>query len=69
MTSRFAINGQQNEIIPQVKFPYLNVLVTGKHTQLILTRGVGLHTIFGMTIDVAVGQVLDRFASEILIRL
>ena len=53
LTSRFATNTSCE--VPKVEFPYLSVLVTGKHTQIILTRGVGMHTIMGMTKDNAVG--------------
>lgn len=48
----------------QAKFPYLTVLVTGGHTEIVLTRGVGLHTILGFTIDLALGAYLDRIATE-----
>ena len=41
------------------------MLCTGKHTELVLTRGTGLHTIVGMTIDIAAGNCLDRFAKII----
>ena len=34
--------------------------MTGKHTEIVLTRGVGLHTILGMTIDIAAGDCLDK---------
>lgn len=46
--------------MPLLKFPFVSLLVTGKHTEIILTRGVGLHTILGMTIDSAVGEGLDK---------
>ena len=36
------------------------MLATGKHTEIVLTRGVGLHTIIGMTIDSAVGEAFDK---------
>ena len=38
----------------------MSLLVTGKHTEIVLTRGVGLHTILGMTIDSAIGECLDK---------
>ena len=53
LTSRFATSTSCE--VPKVEFPYLSVLVTGKHTQIVLTRGVGMHTIMGMTKDNAVG--------------
>ena len=46
--------------MPLLKFPFVSLLATGKHTEIILTRGVGLHTILGMTIDSAVGECLDK---------
>ena len=51
--------------LEQSEFPFLSVLASGGHTEFILTRGVGLHTIMGFTIDIAVGSYLDRVA-EIL---
>jgi tRNA A37 threonylcarbamoyltransferase TsaD len=43
----------------------LSVVATGKHTEIVLTRGVGLHTILGFTVDLAVGNVLDRAGKEV----
>jgi tRNA A37 threonylcarbamoyltransferase TsaD len=40
-------------------------LITGGHTEIIYTQGVGMHTIFGKTQDIAVGDALDRFASKV----
>jgi tRNA A37 threonylcarbamoyltransferase TsaD len=66
MTARFNLESKaaaeriHGQDMPLVKFPFISALVTGKHTELILTRGVGLHTILGMTIDVAVGECLDK---------
>ena len=36
------------------------MLVTGAHTEIVLNRGVGLHTILGMTIDSAAGECFDK---------
>ena len=43
----------------------MSVLATGKHTEIVLNRGVGLHTILGITIDIAVGDVLDKASNLI----
>jgi hypothetical protein len=51
--------------VPLIKFPYVSLLITGKHTEIVLTRGVGLHTILGMTIDVAAGELFDKAATLI----
>lgn len=45
-----------------MKFPFITLLVTGAHTEIILTRGVGLHTIIGLSFDIALGNCLDRIA-------
>jgi tRNA A37 threonylcarbamoyltransferase TsaD len=46
--------------VPMLNFPFVSLLATGKHTEIVLTRGVGLHTILGMTIDSAVGECIDK---------
>eukprot|EP00347_Sterkiella_histriomuscorum_P019632 403340883 len=66
LTSRFAQeNEHSNSNLPLIKFPYVSVLTTGKHTEIVLNRGVGLHTILGITIDIAVGDVLDKASNLI----
>lgn len=40
-------------------FPYVSVIATGGHTQINLTRGVGLHTILGFSYDIGVGTFFD----------
>ena len=50
----------KDELETKAEFPYLAVLTTGGHTEFVLTRGVGLHTVMGFTIDIAVGAYLDR---------
>ena len=49
-------------------FPYLSVLATGGHTELVMTRGVGLHTIMGITVDLAVGVFIDSAVEMALAR-
>jgi glycoprotease/Kae1 family metallohydrolase len=43
-------------------FPFLALLVSGGHTQLVVSRGVGDHVFLGGTIDDAVGQAYDKVA-------
>jgi len=38
----------------------VTAIVTGKHTEIVLNRGIGLHTILGLSIDCGVGEVLDK---------
>lgn len=45
-----------------VAFPYLLLLVSGGHCQLLLCRGLGRHSKLGTTIDDAVGEAFDKTA-------
>jgi N6-L-threonylcarbamoyladenine synthase len=45
-----------------LSFPYLMLLVSGGHTQLILVRGVGRYERWGTTIDDALGEAFDKTA-------
>lgn len=45
-----------------VQFPYLMLLVSGGHSQFVLVEGVGRHTLWGTTIDDALGEAFDKAA-------
>ncbi len=45
-----------------VAFPYLLLLVSGGHTQLVAVRGVGDYVRLGATLDDAVGEAFDKIA-------
>ncbi|WP_136658108.1 tRNA (adenosine(37)-N6)-threonylcarbamoyltransferase complex transferase subunit TsaD [Nitratireductor sp. XY-223] len=45
-----------------LEFPYLLLLVSGGHTQMILVRGVGDYQRWGTTIDDALGEAFDKTA-------
>ena len=45
-----------------VAFPYLLLLVSGGHSQLLYVRGVGDYRLLGTTIDDAVGECFDKGA-------
>jgi len=45
-----------------LSFPYLMLLVSGGHTQLVLVRGVGSYERWGTTIDDALGEAFDKTA-------
>ncbi|MCB1538022.1 MAG: tRNA (adenosine(37)-N6)-threonylcarbamoyltransferase complex transferase subunit TsaD [Rhodospirillales bacterium] len=47
---------------PGVEFPYLLLLVSGGHTQILLAEGVGKYTRLGATIDDAAGECFDKSA-------
>ncbi len=46
----------------RVRFPYLFLLVTGGHCQLLIVEGVGRYVRLGTTIDDAVGEAFDKTA-------
>lgn len=45
-----------------VGFPYLLLLVSGGHCQFLAVRGVGDYTLYGATLDDAVGEAFDKTA-------
>jgi len=45
-----------------VAFPYLLLLVSGGHTQIVLVKGVGDYERWGTTIDDALGEAFDKTA-------
>lgn len=49
-----------------LEFPFISVIVTGKHTEIVLTRGVGLHTIMAFNVDIGAGTLLDRISKDII---
>ncbi|HMO29694.1 tRNA (adenosine(37)-N6)-threonylcarbamoyltransferase complex transferase subunit TsaD [Enterovirga sp.] len=46
----------------RLAFPYLLLLASGGHTQLVAVRGVGDHLRLGTTIDDALGEAFDKVA-------
>lgn len=49
----------------KAEFPYLLLLVSGGHTQIVLVRGVGDYVRWGTTIDDALGEAFDKTAKLI----
>jgi len=45
-----------------LRFPYLLLLVSGGHTQLLIVEGVGDYTRLGTTLDDALGEAFDKAA-------
>ncbi|MFJ7355257.1 tRNA (adenosine(37)-N6)-threonylcarbamoyltransferase complex transferase subunit TsaD [Phyllobacterium sp. NPDC097923] len=46
----------------QIDFPYLLLLVSGGHTQMVLVKGLGDYERLGTTIDDALGEAFDKTA-------
>ena len=47
---------------PQIQFPFLALLVSGGHTQLIYAKALGDYQLLGETIDDAAGEAFDKTA-------
>jgi N6-L-threonylcarbamoyladenine synthase len=47
---------------PHPEFPFLALLVSGGHTQLVAVEGVGRYQILGESLDDAVGEAFDKVA-------
>ncbi|BAP70653.1 putative protease QRI7 [Kluyveromyces marxianus] len=62
LVPRLDTNGQQPE------YPFITLLVSGGHTMLVLSSAVDKHEILCDTIDIAVGDSLDKTARELGIR-
>jgi N6-L-threonylcarbamoyladenine synthase len=46
----------------RVEFPYLLLLISGGHTQLVSVEDVGRYTLIGTTVDDALGEAFDKTA-------
>lgn len=51
---------------PDPEFPFLSLLVSGGHTMLVHSRSLCDHKILANTLDMAVGDVIDKCARDIL---
>lgn len=49
-----------SEETPPLEFPFLALLVSGGHCQLLLCEGVGSYTVLGGTVDDALGEAYDK---------
>ena len=45
-----------------VEFPFLLLLVSGGHSQILAVHGVGAYTLYGTTLDDAAGEAFDKSA-------
>jgi N6-L-threonylcarbamoyladenine synthase len=59
LTPRFFSNRQS----PQ--FPFVSLLTSGGHTMLVLSKGLFEHELLADTIDIAIGNALDKCAREL----
>ncbi|KAL1843030.1 hypothetical protein VTJ49DRAFT_3344 [Mycothermus thermophilus] len=57
---------RKKEAAAHPAFPFLTLLVSGGHTQLVLSRSVTSHTMLAEAKNVAIGDMLDKCARAIL---
>ena len=48
---------------PELTFPYLALIVSGGHTEIVVVRSVGIYEIVSRTIDDAAGEAFDKSAN------
>lgn len=50
---------------PSPDFPYMSLLVSGGHTLLLISESVTKHEIIASSIDIAIGDCIDKIAKEL----
>ena len=50
---------------PEIKFPFIGLVVSGGHTSLVLCSGIGRFKLLGQTRDDAAGEAFDKVAKVI----
>ena len=60
-----ALEVNSDEVL-EPQFPFLSLLVSGGHTMLVHSKQLTHHTILATTTDVAIGDVIDKAARQIL---
>ena len=64
----YAIRRAQEPELPHLEFPFLTLLVSGGHTMLVHTKGLCNHEILANTADIAIGDMIDKCARDIVER-
>ena len=54
------VDGRGDGEPSHLEFPFLALLVSGGHCQLLLCEGVGVYTVLGGTVDDALGEAYDK---------
>lgn len=62
VTAAFASEDKKNYILGDLQFPVLSLLVSGGHTELVLSESFGKYQKIGQTRDDAVGEAFDKVA-------
>jgi N6-L-threonylcarbamoyladenine synthase len=62
LMARLAAKLERPELEEPLPFPFLCLLVSGGHCQLLLCKGVGDYSVLGSTLDDALGEAYDKVA-------
>ncbi|MBD5389139.1 tRNA (adenosine(37)-N6)-threonylcarbamoyltransferase complex transferase subunit TsaD [bacterium] len=62
LVPRLAAAAANDGDAPAVEFPYLLMLASGGHCQILLVRGVGQYELIGQTLDDSAGEAFDKVA-------
>ncbi|KAG0650641.1 N6-L-threonylcarbamoyladenine synthase [Hyphodiscus hymeniophilus] len=62
----YAIQRAHDSETPDLKFPFLTLLVSGGHTMLVHSKGLCQHEVLANTADIAVGDMIDKCARDII---
>lgn len=60
LVPRLAAAAANDGVAPAVEFPYLLMLASGGHCQILLVRGVGQYELIGQTLDDSAGEAFDK---------
>ncbi|PGH09342.1 O-sialoglycoprotein endopeptidase [Blastomyces parvus] len=58
--------GPDTEFISSPNFPFMSILVSGGHTMLVHSKSIVDHEILASTLDIAIGDALDKLARSVL---
>ena len=50
---------------PKRNFPFLTLLISGGHTQIILAKQIGKYELLGETVDDSIGETFDKVSQEL----
>ena len=53
------------ETKPRTYFPFLTLLISGGHTQIILAKKIGKYELLGETLDDSIGETFDKVSQEL----
>ena len=55
----------KSKSFPRRNFPFLTLLISGGHTQIILAKQIGKYELLGETVDDSIGETFDKVSQEL----